>query len=353
MKDKIRMDSHKLIYHPQRVAMWQRGENIYPIEVEISPSGACNHRCIFCAVDYIGYQPDFLDKDVILHNMQIMGQKGLKSVICSGEGEPLLNTELPDIATGIKSYGIDVAMSSNGVLFTKEMADYCLDAFTWIRFSVASFEGNSYDQIQCGQKGDLEKVKTNLSDAVEIKKKKNARTTLGVQCLLMPQNMHQIVSMARELKEIGVDYFTIKPYSQHLHSHNKMVIDYSEMLELEQELCKFQSEQYAVYFRANAMNKTHKEKCYQECYGMPFMTHIDAKGNVWPCVAHIGKIEYCFGNIYEKSFDEIWEGEMRQNIIKLLKQQDINKICREACRLDEINQYLSELKNPGEHVNFI
>ena len=154
MKDKIRMDSHKLIYHPQRVAMWQRGENIYPIEVEISPSGACNHRCIFCAVDYIGYQPDFLDKDVILHNMQIMGQKGLKSVICSGEGEPLLNTELPDIATGIKSYGIDVAMSSNGVLFTKEMADYCLDACTWIRFSVARFDGNSYAQIQCGPDGE-------------------------------------------------------------------------------------------------------------------------------------------------------------------------------------------------------
>lgn len=353
MNDKIRMDSHKLIYHPQRVAMWQRGENIYPIEVEISPSGACNHRCIFCAVDYIGYRPDYLDKDVILHNMQIMGQKGLKSVICSGEGEPLLNKNLPDIVTGIKSYGIDVAMSSNGVLFTKDKADCCLDAFTWIRFSVASFEKNSYDQIQCGQEGDLEKVKTNLADAVDIKKKKNAGTTLGVQCLLMPQNMGQIVSMAKELKKIGVDYFTVKPYSQHLHSHNKMEIDYSDMQELEEELRQFCSEEYAVYFRANAMHKMHREKNYQECYGMPFMTHIDAKGNVWPCVAHIGKPEYCFGNIYKQSFDEIWEGETRQTIIKLLREQDINKICREACRLDEMNQYLSELKNPGEHVNFI
>lgn len=55
MGDKIRMDSHKLIYHPEQVAKWLRGENIYPIEVEISPSGACNHRCVFCAVDYVGY----------------------------------------------------------------------------------------------------------------------------------------------------------------------------------------------------------------------------------------------------------------------------------------------------------
>ena len=32
---------------------------------------------------------------------------------------------------------------------------------------------------------------------------------------------------------------------------------------------------------------------------------------------------------------------------------DINKVCREACRLDEINKYLYEIKHPGEHVNFI
>lgn len=86
MAENIRMDSHKLIYHPEVVVRWMKGENIYPIEIEISPSGACNHRCIFCAVDYIGYQPDFLDKDTILRDISQMGRKGLKSVICSGEG---------------------------------------------------------------------------------------------------------------------------------------------------------------------------------------------------------------------------------------------------------------------------
>ena len=40
MADNIRMDSHKLIYHPEAVARWLKGENIYPIEIEISPSGA-------------------------------------------------------------------------------------------------------------------------------------------------------------------------------------------------------------------------------------------------------------------------------------------------------------------------
>ena len=81
MAENIRMDSHKLIYHPDVVARWQNGENIYPIEIGISPSGACNHRCIFCAVDYIGYQPAFLDKDIILQNINSMSKRGLKSEI--------------------------------------------------------------------------------------------------------------------------------------------------------------------------------------------------------------------------------------------------------------------------------
>ncbi len=353
MAENIRMDSHKLIYHPDVVARWMRGENIYPIEIEISPSGACNHRCTFCAVDYIGYEPAFLDKDIILRDISRMSKKGLKSIICSGEGEPLLNKNMSDIANGIKVCGVDVAMSTNGVLFTKEKAEECLEAFTWVRYSIASMEEESYHKIQRGKAGDLDRVKTNLADAVKVKKDRKLKTTLGVQCLLLPDNMFQLSEMAKELREIGVDYLTVKPYSQHLHSENSFQIDYQAMLEMEQEIKSYTTETFTVHFRANAMKKMHHEKCYQQCYGLPFMTHIDAKGNVWPCVAHIGTKEFCYGNIYEQTFEEIWEGTRRQEVIKKLNGLDLNKVCREACRLDEINQYLDELRHPGGHVNFI
>ncbi len=352
-KTNIRMDSHKLIYHPETVARWLKGEKIYPIEIEISPSGACNHRCVFCAVDYVGYQPNFLDKDTVLRDIKQMQTKGLKSVICSGEGEPLLNVAMPAIANGIKACGVDVAMSTNGAIFTLDKLEECLHSFTWVRYSVASFEEDSYNSIQRGKEGDLARVKQNLRDAVMVKKKKGLKTTLGVQCLLLPGNKHQIVEMAKELRDIGVDYFTIKPYSQHLHSNNTFVVDYEELLDLEKEVKECETDDFSVYFRANAMKKMHHEKCYDQCYGMPFMTHIDAAGNVWPCVAHIGNKEFLYGNINEQTFEEIWEGPQREAVSDKINSLDINKACREACRLDEINKYLNELKHPGDHVNFI
>lgn len=182
---------------------------------------------------------------------------------------------------------------------------------------------------------------------------KNFKTTLGVQCLLMPENIEQLPAMANELKNIGVDYLTIKPYSQHKHSKNKKIIDYELMLDLERELKNYETENFAVYFRANAMKKMRREKNYKICHGLLFMTHIDAAGNIWPCVAHIGATEFLYGNIYENTFEEIWNGKRRKEVIKKMNDMDINKLCRDACRLDEINQYLDKLKHPEKLANFI
>ncbi len=353
MAENIRIDSHKMIYHPEAVARWLKGENIYPIEIEIAPSGACNHRCVFCAYDYVGYQAKTLDKNILLRDVAQISKKGLKSVICAGEGEPLVNKDMPDIANGIKACGVDVAMSTNGVLFTEEKLRDCLGAFTWVRYSIASMESSSYDKIQRGQKGDLEKVKANLQEAVRIKRDRGYRTTLGVQCLLLPDNMEQLPDMAKQMKEIGVDYLTIKPYSQHPRSENTFSIDYGAMMDMEKEIKQYATDDFGVFFRINAMNNVQHRKCYDTCWGLPFMTYIDAKGNIWPCAAWMGEEPFCYGNIYNNTFEEIWEGKRRQEVVEKINALDINASCREACRLDEINKYLDELKKPGEHVNFI
>lgn len=353
MAENIRMDSHKLIYHPEAVADWLKGRNIYPIEIEISPSGACNHRCIFCALDYMGYEPNFLKKDAILSTVKEMHGKGLKSVICAGEGEPLLNGDFPEIANEMKGYGLDVAMSTNGVLLTKEVSKECLKAFTWIRFSVASMQESSYRAIQQGADGDLDKVCRNIQEAVKVKEDNGLLTTLGVQCLLIPQNIGQISEMAKRLRELGVDYFTVKPYMSHALTQNSLNVDYSEMGELEKELKQYETEKYKIYFRIHAMEKMKKCKTYSKCYALPFMAHIDAKGNVWPCVELINKEGFSYGNIYRSTFDEIWNGSQRRAVVDKINQMDLNVQCGESCRLDEMNRYLHELKHPGGHVNFI
>lgn len=353
MADKIRMDSHKLIYHPDVVSRWMQGENIYPIELEIGLTNACNHRCIFCAVDYTGYKPDRIDSRLLIKNLEELVLKGIKSIIYAGEGEPLLHREAPEIINRTKSLGIDAAVSTNGVLLTPEVSRECLKSLTWIRFSVAGITDKTYDKIQCGKPGDLSKVLAHMEEAVKVKQEQHLHTTLGVQLLLLPDNKDEIVQMGKILREIGVDYFTIKPFSQHPQSQQILQVDYKEMLELESEVRELQTDDYKIYFRAHSMRKLECKRGYEHCWALPFMVYIDAKGNLWPCIAFMGKEKLKYGNLNEESFVKIWEGEHRKEIVDYFMNMDLEKDCRELCRLDEMNRYLEELRNPGEHVNFI
>ncbi len=354
MADQIRMDTHKLIFHPERVAAWVRGENIYPIELEVGLTNACNHRCIFCALDYTGYHPDMINTQILLDNLRELSMRGLKSVIYAGEGEPLLHKDAPEILVKTKQMGIDAAISTNGVLFSPEIAKDCLRTLTWMRFSTAAIHEDIYNQIHCAKQGDLEKVLNNMQEAVRVKKNQKLGTTIGVQMLLLPENQNQAVEMARELRRIGVDYFTIKPFSQHPQSRQLLQVDYNqEMMDIEKQVKELEDENFKVYFRTHAMEMLKCKRAYKQCLALPFMVYLDAKGNLWPCIVFMGKENFSYGNLNEESFVQIWEGKNREKLTEFFMQMDLESSCREICRLDEMNKYLNELKYPGSHVNFI
>lgn len=353
MAENIRIDSHKLIYHPEVVARWMKGENIYPIELEITLTGACNHRCIFCAYAYRKYNSDRLDTELLLDNLREVSSKGVRSVVYAGDGEPLLHKDAPDIINKTKEFGLDVAMSTNGVLFTPEISKECLKSLTWMRFSTAGIKEDTYSKIHRGKSEDLQKVLFNMNAAVECKKKNQLKTTIGVQLLLLPENKEEVVQMTKEMKRIGVDYFTIKPFSHNPQNEHLIQVDYKEMMEIEKEIKNLETEDFKIYFRAHTMKKLEQSRCYTRCWALPFMVYIDEKGSVYPCGRISGRVEFQYGNLYERSFCEIWESEQKREAFHKLFCMDLDENCGKVCRMDEMNRYLNELKHPSEHVNFI
>jgi radical SAM protein with 4Fe4S-binding SPASM domain len=175
--------------------------------------------------------------------------------------------------------------------------------------------------------------------------------------LLLPENKNEAVILAKIVKEIGVDYLVIKPYSQHLSSNTTQYenIDYSKMLNIENEVCNISDENFSVIFRANTMKKhIEKKQPYSKCHSTPFFWgYIAADGKVFGCSAYLGNDKFCYGNIYKESFQDIWEGEKRkQSYNYIMNSLDIND-CRVNCRMDEVNRYLDRLQNPQDHDNFI
>ena len=96
------LDGSKLQYHLDRVGDWTKGKEVFPLHVEISPSSACNQRCILCCVDYKGHKPASLSKNVLLSLIEEFSGNGVKSVLLAGEGEPLLNKFLTEFMVSFK-----------------------------------------------------------------------------------------------------------------------------------------------------------------------------------------------------------------------------------------------------------
>jgi len=356
MADQFRIDSHKLIFHPRRVAKWLAGETIYPLYAEISPSGSCNHRCTFCALDYMEYKPRFLDTTILKERLSEMGRLGLKSVMYGGEGEPFLHRDIGDIIVHTKKSGIDVGITTNGVLLTKKLAEQILGSTSWIKVSLNAGTAATYAKVHRTKPEDFDRVFQNLAEAIRIRNNSGSSCTLGVQTLLLPENAAEVELLAEKAKAAGLRYVVVKPYSQHLKSrtHTYRDIDYSQFYYLKDRLSRFVDDSFSVIFREQTMKKMKRTvRGYERCLALPFWSYIDSGGNVWGCSAYLGDEAFQYGNIQEQTFDEIWKGERRKNNLKMVAERLDPEECRMNCRMDEINLYLWELAHPKDHVNFI
>ena len=354
--NKYKIDSHKLLYHVDRVSKWKNGEMVYPIYMEVSPAGSCNHRCTYCALDFMEYQRRYLETNPFKERLTEMGQLGLKSIMYAGEGEPFRHKDMVDIINHTKASGIDVALTTNAVLMSPNITDAILANTEWIKVSINGATDETYAKIHQTKKGDFKMVVDNMAYANELRKKKNYKCALGMQLLLLPENHQETIALAKLAKEIGMDYLVIKPYSQHPQSKTELYKDikYSDYYYLADELKELNDKSFQSVFRIQSMLEwDNSQRSYKRCIALPFWSYIDSGGSVWGCSVYLGDERFLYGNINEQSFQEIWEGEMRAKSLKWVESELDASQCRINCRMDKINSYLQEIKEPPEHANFI
>ena len=75
----------------------------------------------------------------------------------------------------------------------------------------------AYEKIHRTQYSDFEKVWKNLANAISIRKEYQSRyqergPAIGVQSLILPDNIETLDALATRAEETGLDYLVLKPY---------------------------------------------------------------------------------------------------------------------------------------------
>ncbi len=351
MTKSLNLDGNKIIHHLDHLTAWKRGELIYPIYLSFGPTKFCNHKCQFCAYERQEKEKVHFPLTRFKSLIDELKLLGLKSIFFSGDGEPLMHPDCLEMIKYADKSGIDVAMNTNGVLVSEEIAAELVESLKWIRISINGGTPESYSEIHQCSPSDFGRAMDAMNFLVAAKKKAKSEITIGVQTLLMEKNIQTIPEFADVLKDTGISYFSVKPYLYHPDTPQKLKWspasgDLSRLFELE----KRYEGSFKFVMRATHHTKNEKRK-YSKCYSFPFMAELDATGNLYSCGPQIGKSDFWFGNVHEKAFKEIWD-DKEVVIGKIYKNHDVNQ-CMSCCRNDSLNSALWDLQTPPEHVNFI
>ena len=361
MVDKYLMDSHKLYWHLDRVNDWMNGKKIAPLHIDVGLSKGCNIKCHYCfgALQGNFYKKGsekYFPKEPLLRYMRDAGEAGVKSMGFIGEAEPTLNPHLYEaIIEGTKA-GVDISMATNGVLFDKgEKGREALKCLKWIRFNISAASDESYRKLH-GSK-EFPRLIENIKFCVETKKSKKLNITIGLQMVLTPKDINEVIPLAKLGKELGVDYLVIKQCADTVANELGVYDKLSMYKNFESILKKAEAESAKDY---NVIAKWIKimgegKRSYQQCLGVPFLLYSSGDGKLFPCGAFFTEKywdKYLMGDLTKDSFKDIIKSDRYWEVVERVRKMGVSK-CYTACRTDQINSFLWKLKHPPEHVNFV
>jgi len=364
------LDGHKLLWHKERLESWIKGERVAPITIDCALTRACSYKCIYCYSTLQENKGYNLSKETIFRFLDDAAEIGVKAVSFVSDGESTLSPHLYDAILRGKSNDLDMALGTNGFALKDEKLEEILPALTYLRFNMSAGTPARYSYIHGVDEKTFLKVVNTIKTAVEIKNKLKLKVTIGLQMVLMPEFVEDILPLVELGKNLGVDYLVIKHCSDD--EDSSLGVDYDKYDEILMNVLKeaesFSTENYIVKAKWSKILSKGK-RTYSKCFGPPFILQLSGSGLIAPCGMLFNdkyKDKFHIGNINEQSFKEIWQSERYWEVMNYITSEDFNACtdCGTLCLQHKVNEFLWELKQDNSlidkesgqkpmHVNFI
>ncbi|HEX3150064.1 MAG TPA: radical SAM protein [Gemmataceae bacterium] len=347
----------KILTYPAVLQAIRDDAQLSPINLEINPTNVCNQSCHWCTYGYLHDRKEFLPLEVVLALLRDARALGIESVTWTGGGEPTVYQPLPDVIVAAAELGFRQGLNSNGALFTPYLMDLVTAHLTYVRFSVDAGTPATYSRTHRISPEVFSRVTGHIAELTRRRDAGLSRTAIGFSFLVDASNVDDLLAAARLARELGVDYFQIKPIVHYVVS-NFQFAEHSELwhrMEAQlDDVFALQTDRFAIRFLGFKFHdikqqEQHYGRTYDQCRGNELLANVGADGNVDVCCAYKGHPDWSFGNLHEQSFREVWQSERRQQILGRINV----KKCPPLCKAHEMNKVFHYVRHFDTHREFI
>ena len=289
---------------------------------------------------------------------------GIKAVVLIGGGEPMAHPEFGTIVDYFYEHDIHVGVTSNGTLIDKYLESLAYRT-KWVRISVDAGSEKVFQEYRphVSGKSQFNKVIDGMKKISKIKK-----TKLGYSFLVLEKhgadrkgtekgdnyvetNATDIFKAAKLAKEIGCDYFEVKPSFDPFHFLNDTSKLMTNIIKSELDMCQeLKDENFNIispYTLEKTMEgETKQDKDYSRCLTTELRTVLSPSG-AYVCPYHRGNTNLKIGDPTVESFKDIWYGKTRKEIMEKL---DPRKHCQFHCIRHKTNLELENIKDNFDEV---
>lgn len=204
-----------------------------PISINLDVTTACNYRCDHCVDMDILNTGIRYDHDKLKSSLVEMQQRGLRSVIVIGGGEPTVYPGFEDIIRHMKGIGLKVGIVTNGSGMKKilDVAE-CFDEQDWVRLSLDSGTDETFQAMHKPRKAiTLDQI----CEGIPPVKAKNPKVRLGFSYIIVwkdceandtkiHENVQEIVTAAERARRYQFDYISFKPFLTRAERNNAEIV---------------------------------------------------------------------------------------------------------------------------------
>lgn len=298
-----------------------------PLMIQVEPTINCNLKCKMCI-------SPFIKRDAKVMTLQRFNQildqfPFVEKISLVGLGEPLLNPQLFDIIRAAKSRGIRIGFASNATLIDAAMAMKIKNSgVDWLNMSLDGATKETYEGIRIG--ANFDRVLENMRNLMAVVGA-GPGPDVSIWHVLMRSNIFELEGLVSLVETLGIK----KIFVQTAHcwgSEEWKNNTAAENIRHEMNLVKKALRgAYAAarnkkisFSYVNIPESGGARACqwpWRSCY-------ITTDGFVTPCcIQGSDPTVVNFGNIFQESFETIWNNGMYRAFRTALKSRNIPRIC--------------------------